>query len=209
MPVVTGLVVGGIMAGASGGLSFLGASKAKKQADEANRRALAAAQTTRQVNIATTRMQAVQQREKLTRDTNLLLGQLAVSAAERNVLSAQSSRQAIDTTIRGMMYNLSQININRYLQEQQIIAQTQYPTQTAAPSPLLAGLQGGLSGFTTGFSIGSSIGGMSGAPQPAQFNGSAPSIGYGGPNTFSSPVGPNSMPSTGPIPGFASYGIQV
>jgi hypothetical protein len=154
MPVATGLIVGGILAGASGGLSLFGASKAKKEAEAANRRARAAAQQTRTTNIAITRMQSVQQREKLTRDTNLLLGQLAVSAAERNVLSAQSSRQAMDTTIRGMMYNLGQININRYLQEQQIMAETQYYNTSAVPSPLLAGLQGGLSGFTSGFQLG-------------------------------------------------------
>ena len=208
MPVTAGLIVGGIMAGASGGLSFLGSNKAKKQADEANRRALAAAQTTRQVNIATTRMQAVQQREKLTRDTNLLLGQLAVSAAERGVLSAQSSRQAMDTTIRGMMYNLSQININRYLQEQQIIASTQYPDQITAPSPLLAGLQGGLSGFTTGFSIGSSFGPGGGSPT----GGSSPA-GGGQSGAFGGSMGPSFSGGSqsgafgAPSGGFA--GIQV
>jgi hypothetical protein len=146
---IAGLAVGA----ASLGLGIFGGRKAKKEAQSRNRNLLAAAQQTRKTNIAIIGAQAIQQREKLTQDTNLLLGQLAVSAAERGVASAQSSRTAVDTAVRGMMYNLSQINMNRYLEEQKIIAATQYPDYVGVPSAGLTALQGGLQGISMGLDI--------------------------------------------------------
>lgn len=160
MPVVTG---GLIVAGVMGGLSAFGASssnkKAKREAAERTRRAAEAAALTRRVNISTQRLQSAQQREKTSRDTNLLLGQMIVSAAERNVLESQSTNQGIQTIVQGMAYNLNQINANLYMSEQQIIAQTQYPDIFTAPTQnvLLAGLQGGLQGLSMGMSMGAAV----------------------------------------------------
>jgi hypothetical protein len=52
-----------------------------------------------------------------------------------------------------MMYNLSQINMNRYLEEQKIIAATQYPDYVGVPSAGLTALQGGLQGISMGLDI--------------------------------------------------------
>lgn len=145
--------------GAGLGLSIGGASsakrRAKREAAERTRRAEAAAKLTRDVNIPIQRAQAAQQREKVSRDTNLLLGQLVVSAAERGVLEAQSTEQGIQTILQGMSYNLSQINANRYMAEQQILAQTQYPEVYSyqPTNVLLAGLQGGLQGLSMGMDL--------------------------------------------------------
>jgi hypothetical protein len=174
--------IGVAIGGASLGLGIFGGRKAKKEAQSRNRRLQAAAQQTRKTNIAIIGAQAIQQREKLTQDTNLLLGQLAVSAAERGVASAQSSRTAVDTAVRGMMYNLSQINMNRYLEEQKIIAATQYPDYVGVPSAGLAALQGGLQGISMGLNIYSGLrqafpgggggGGGGGTTQSGAFGGS-------------------------------------
>lgn len=207
MPIVT---VGIMAAGA--GISALMASssnkKTKREAAERTRSAAAAARLTREVNIPIQRAQAAQQREKVSRDTNLLLGQLVVSAAERGVLEAQSTEQGIQTILQGMSYNLSQINANRYMAEQQILAQTQYPEVYTAPQQnvLLSGLQGGLSGLSMGLSISGGLrelypqtfGGMGGsssfAPQSGAWGGGSlgPSTGnvggtgqFGGSNWFS------------------------
>jgi hypothetical protein len=174
--------IGVAIGGASLGLGIFGGRKAKKEAQSRNRRLQAAAQQTRKTNIAIIGAQAIQQREKLTQDTNLLLGQLAVSAAERGVASAQSSRTAVDTAVRGMMYNLSQINMNRYLEEQKILAATQYPEYVGVPSAGLMALQGGLQGISMGLDIYSGLrqafpgggggGGGGGTTQSGAFGGS-------------------------------------
>lgn len=152
-PVTIGIMAAG--AGISALMSSSANKKAKREAAERTRRAQAAASLTRQVNIPIQRAQAAQQREKVSRDTNLLLGQLVVSAAERGVLEAQSTDQGIQTILQGMSYNLSQINANRYMAEQQILAQTQYPEvyTPQTQNVFLAGLQGGLSGLSMGLSI--------------------------------------------------------
>jgi hypothetical protein len=172
-------IIGVAVGAASLGLGIFGGRKAKKEAQSRNRNLRAAAQQTRKTNIAIINMQAVQQREKVTRDTNLLLGQLAVSAAERGVASAQSSRSVVDTAVRGMMYNLSQVNINRYLEEQKIIAATQYPDYVGVPSAGLTALQGGLQGISMGLDIYSGLrqafpggGGGGGTTQSGAFGGS-------------------------------------
>lgn len=156
---IAGLAIGG----AGLGLSIFGSSsankRAKREAAERTRRAKAAATLTREVNIPIQRAQAAQQREKVSRDTNLLLGQLVVSAAERGVLEAQSTEQGIQTILQGMSYNLSQINANRYMAEQQILAQTQYPDVYSyqPQNVLLAGLQGGLQGLSMGMDLGAGL----------------------------------------------------
>lgn len=154
MPIVT---VGIMAAGA--GLSMLSSSSsnkaAKREAEARTQRAAAAAKTTREVNIGMQRAQAAQQREKLSRDTNLLLGQMIASAAERNVLESASTDQGIQTIVQGMTYNLNQLNANLYMSEQQILAQTQYPEVYTAPQQnvLLSGLQGGLQGLSMGLDV--------------------------------------------------------
>jgi hypothetical protein len=215
MPATTaGLILGAVGVGIGGtslGLGIFGGRKAKREAEARNRRLQAAAQQTRKTNIAIINMQAVQQREKVTRDTNLLLGQLAVSAAERGVASAQSSRSVVDTAVRGMMYNLSQVNINRYLEEQKIIAATQYPEYVGVPSAGLTALQGGLQGISMGLDtylgLRKAFDGFGGGGR-----GSVPT-GFGSANTFTSPVGMSSMPSpggSGVVPTFAwGGGVQV
>jgi len=210
MPVFS--AIGVAIGGASLGLSIFGSSsankRARREAEERNRRAAAAAKLTREVNIPIQRAQAAQQREKVSRDTNLLLGQLVVSAAERNVLESQSTEQGIQTILQGMSYNLSQINANRYMAEQQILAQTQYPEiyTPQTQNVFLAGLQGGLSGLSMGLSITGGLrelypqtfGGMGGSssftPQSGAWGGGSlgPSTGnvggtgqFGGSNWFS------------------------
>ena len=183
-PVSTGIGVAGLALGAvSTALGIFGSSsankRAKREAAERNRRAREAAALTRTVGITQTRAQAAQQREKVSRDTNLLLGQLVVSAAERNVLESGSTEQGIQTIIQGMNYNLSQINTNRYLTEQSIIAQTQYPdVMTYQPiNVMMAGLQGGLQGLSMGLELGQTAanlgwfrgGGSGGGGGPAYF----------------------------------------
>jgi hypothetical protein len=202
MPIVT---VGIMAAGA--GLSMLSSSSAnkaaKREAEARTQRAAAAAKTTREVNIGSQRAQAAQQREKVSRDTNLLLGQMVVSAAERNVLESASTGQGIQTILQGMTYNLSQINANLYMSEQQILAQTQYPEVYTAPQQnvLLSGLQGGLSGLSMGLNISGGLremypqtfGGMGGSAS------SAPQSGAWGGGTFS--------PSSGNIGGSGAFGV--
>lgn len=201
MPIVT---VGIMAAGA--GLSMLSASSAnkaaKREAEARTRRAAAAAKLTRDVNIPIQRAQAAQQREKVSRDTNLLLGQLVVSAAERGVLESQSTEQGIQTILQGMSYNLSQINANRYMAEQQILAQTQYPEVYTAPQQnvLLSGLQGGLQGLSAGLSITGGLrelypqtfGGMGGSPSFTPQSGAWGGGGLG--------------PSTGNVGGTGQFG---
>lgn len=204
MPAVT---IGIMAAGA--GLSFLGSrsanKKAKREAAERTRRAATAAQLTREVNIPIQRAQAAQQREKVSRDTNLLLGQLVVSAAERNVLESQSTEQGIQTILQGMSYNLSQINANRYMAEQQILAQTQYPEvyTPQTQNSFLAGLQGGLSGLSAGLSI---TGGLR-ELYPQTFGG------MGGSSTFAPQSGAwrggSFTPSSGNIGGSGAWGGGV
>lgn len=163
-PVSNAIGIGGLALGVvSSALGIFGSRSANKRAQreaaERNRRAKAAATLTREVNIPIQRAQAAQQREKVSRDTNLLLGQLVVSAAERGVLESQSTEQGIQTILQGMSYNLSQINANRYMAEQQILAQTQYPdVQSYQPTNvLLAGLQGGLQGLSMGMDLGAGL----------------------------------------------------
>ena len=177
--------------GSSLGLSIFGSSsankRAKREAEERTRRAAAAAKLTRDVNIPIQRAQAAQQREKVSRDTNLLLGQLVVSAAERGVLESQSTEQGIQTILQGMSYNLSQINANRYMAEQQILAQTQYPdVQSYQPTNvLLAGLQGGLQGLSMGMDVMAGMRQMFPPSQPSVGTGSA--FGYFGYSSSGTP----------------------
>lgn len=153
----------GIMA-ASTGLSIYGASQSnkaqKKQVEAYNRRSLAAAQATRDVNIPMQRYEAAVARQKTSRDSSLLLGQLVVSAAERNVLDSGSTESGINALVQSMSNNLQVINMNRYFSEQQILAATQYPTiQQYTPQNVgLAGAQGALSGLSMGLGV---AGGMS------------------------------------------------
>lgn len=193
MPIVTV----GIMAAGAGISAMMASSankKAKREAAERTRRAQAAATLTREVNIPIQRAQAAQQREKVSRDTNLLLGQLVVSAAERGVLESQSTEQGIQTILQGMSYNLSQINANRYMAEQQILAQTQYPEvyTPQTQNVLLTGLQGGLQGLSMGLSVSSGLrelypqtfGGMGGSstfvPQSGAWGGGSMGASRGG-----------------------------
>jgi hypothetical protein len=197
MPIVT---VGIMAAGA--GLSMLSASSAnkaaKREAEARTRRAAAAAKLTRDVNIPIQRAQAAQQREKVSRDTNLLLGQLVVSAAERGVLESQSTEQGIQTILQGMSYNLSQINANRYMAEQQILAQTQYPDVYSyqPQNVLLAGLQGGLQGLSMGMDVAA---GMRAAFPPSQVPVGMGQSGAWGGGSFT--------PSSGNIGGSGAFGV--
>ena len=158
------------IAALSTGLGIFSSSQSnkanKKAAQQANERALASAKATRETGIATTRMQLLQQREAVSRDSSLLLGQLAVAAAERGLTQSRTFETSISTVVQGMMSNLKQININAYLQEQQILAQTQFP-EYAQYTPInvgMAGIQGGLSGLSAGLSISAGINSMRTTP---------------------------------------------
>jgi hypothetical protein len=63
-----------------------------------------------------------------------------------------------------MMYNLSQVNINRYLEEQKIIAATQYPEYVGVPSAGLTAIQGGLQGISMGLDVYSGLRQVFGGP---------------------------------------------
>jgi hypothetical protein len=153
------ILVGAGIFGASTALGFFGAKKSNKAQERAtrefNQRSTAAAALTRQTNIELQGYESSVARQKVSRDSNLLLGQLVVSAAERGVLSSQSTQSSIATLVQNMNNNLSTINMNRYYAEQQIIAATQYPTvQQYTPVNVgLAGLQGALSGVSMGLGV--------------------------------------------------------
>jgi hypothetical protein len=171
MPVVTIGIAAATMAASAAQASA--SNRANRQfTEESNKRAVAAAKSTRETNIATTRLQMNQQREAVTRDSVMLLGQLAVSAAERGVTQSRSYQTSISTLVQGMMSNLNQVSMNAYMQEQQILAATQYPeySQYNPINPLLSGIQGGLSGLSAGLSI---AGGMR---NMGWFSGSTPSV---------------------------------
>lgn len=161
IPLAIGIAIAGVAVSAAGaGLAAAGTASANRAARRASqsytKKAEEAARLTREVNIPIQRAQAAQQREKVSRDTNLLLGQLVVSAAERGVLESQSTEQGIQTILQGMSYNLSQINANRYMAEQQILAQTEYPEiyPYQPQSVALSGMQGGLQGLSMGLQLG-------------------------------------------------------
>lgn len=172
-PFSIGVAIAGVaVSAASAGLAAAGTASANRAARRASqsftKKAESAARLTREVNIPIQRAQAAQQREKVSRDTNLLLGQLVVSAAERGVLEAQSTDQGIQTILQGMSYNLSQINANLYMSEQQIVAQTQYPEiyPYQPQSVALSGMQGGLQGLSMGLQLGGMLFPPSAAPTP-------------------------------------------